>query len=336
MIRRFRLYCPCSLCAVAFYCIFWHVNHSGLYINHSSCFLFQAPHLQSPKAPQGLTPALQEPHHLLPPQPSPQPVGQIWDQVARFLRAGNAVFVPVRCRRCWCGCSQWEGFAVGLGRMQTSSWALVLLGWVWAGQKPSPGLCSHVRKLGKSFIKITRWSESCGWETSIHDPGASLAPAGGSPGLSRARWWPPSSNPLLPYMLRHFAFVCLFAFSYVLFNQPIINISSASVCSVQDTDILGICNLDERFSPASSSAQAWMEKDIYILKNIPLGWVNAARLPWLGIASHLPKPLSPWAGGQPQLQPQLCSHTAETEPAGKMINWVQMFTPLALFGSCAY
>lgn len=107
----------------------------------------------------------------------------------------------------------------------------------------------------KNSKKITCWNKNHGWETGMHGPGSSLAPAGGSPGLSSTRWRPPASCHRCHTMLRHFAHGCLSVFPNAVFNQPTMS-TSASVCWVQNTDILGICNLGESFSPASSSAPA--------------------------------------------------------------------------------
>lgn len=167
-------------------------------------------------------------------------------------------------------------------------------------------MSSRFNRLGK-VVKRSH-AESRGWEMGTYGPASSLAPAGGSPGLSSARWLSPSSSPLLPCMLRHFAWGCLSVF---LHSRMLSSISQPPALQPQSArsriQIFWASAIWTKTPvlPAALHRLEWKKK----YKNIPSSWVNAARLPWPGTASCLPWPLSLWAGEQPQ--PQSCSVAAQ-------------------------
>lgn len=150
---------------------------------------------------------MREPHRLLPPRPSlALACGLNLGPCCRFTSGWKCHLCPSKVQpslawlqpvgRVWCGAvpeHRWDEHE--LGQVKTVSRTVLTF--------------QQARKNSK---KITCWSENRGWETGTHGPGSSLAPAGGSPGLSSAGWCSPSSCPLLPYVLRHFACGCLSVF----------------------------------------------------------------------------------------------------------------------------
>lgn len=179
----------------------------------------------------------------------------------------------------------------------------------WGRSKLCPGLCSHFSRPEENSKKITCWSENHGWETGTRGPGSPLAPAGGSPGLSSAGWCSPSSCPLLPYVLRHFACGCLSVF---LHSRTLSSISRPRALlqprSAQSRIQIFWASTIWKKAPVLPAALYRLEWKKKKNKN-PIELGKCCRAAPAGRCQR-PRPLSPRAGEQPQPQ----SRSAAAQP----------------------